>query len=443
MRPTAAIEAVPDKEVSLRVGDVLGRIPVRFLKKGPHDVRGELRFNVREIFEKITRGRASLPLSKIAQLCPQLFRIEVGAIDDVEIPLPLQKLVEQVGLFASSPRGSQNHASAPRSRNVESQPGENGTHKPFNDQQQTIVQQTQSPAPSHAPQETKDFAGDSRVLKAINGTEQKEKPSDSISLALAPIFRLLPGSVAPDPCARISLPMAWVEPQLAGGHVEISLDDFFDALPENLRIYMIHVADVRVWIPLDEIFQNLPAHHQYHIGAATVLVENESSPGEHNLELSAKDAVDSETLSAQIEQPDFKKASETEIISILSTLPGIFACIAISKNGTLAVPNFPGEIERSSLETALNVFQNLSQTHTGSLRWTRTLTLRCADFFLTVAVRDSSGLCVLHREQALDAVALDRLGRAADEFERRHLQATSESSPSLPSIEKLAKNRIR
>src|SRR5437867_738124 len=101
---------IPDTEITLHVADLLGRIPVRFLKPGPHDTHCEMRFSVREIFEKMARGRASMPLSRIAKLCPQLFRIEPGPGDDVDIPLPLQKLVEQVGI--STP-ASRNHTPVP------------------------------------------------------------------------------------------------------------------------------------------------------------------------------------------------------------------------------------------------------------------------------------------------------------------------------------------
>lgn len=417
----------------MRVGDVLSRIPAKFLKKGPHDVRGEMRFNVREIFEKITRGRASLPLSKIAKLCPQLFRVEVGPIDDVEIPLPLQKLVEQIGLFASAAHAHHNHAFAPPSANNEL-PAANGTKELSADMQQTVIKQPTTLAPSAEPQDPNAFANHPNPATAINGAEQKEKPTEMISLALTPIFRLLPGSVArhapaPDPAARIALPMELIEPQLLGGHVEISLDDFLKALPENLRIYMIRVADVRVWIPLDEIFQNLPAHHQYHMGTATVLVENETAADETNPVIA--------------EPADFTKSSEPEIIFALSALQGVFASIAISKNGTLASPGpgFPSEIKRSSLEAALGILQNLARDHSSSLRWTRTVTLHCEDFFLTAAIRGESAVCILHREQVLNATTPDRLAQAADEFEHRWLRVANESAPSLPFIEKQTDDR--
>ncbi|HYR58439.1 MAG TPA: hypothetical protein VEO95_07415, partial [Chthoniobacteraceae bacterium] len=84
-------------EIVLTVGDVLPRIPVALLRPGPRDLKRVLRFHIDELSSDITRGRPGVALSLIAAQCPELFHSPIGDDDDMEIRLPLQKLVEQVG----------------------------------------------------------------------------------------------------------------------------------------------------------------------------------------------------------------------------------------------------------------------------------------------------------------------------------------------------------
>src|SRR5260221_3949288 len=83
-------------EIVLTVGDVLPRIPVALLQPGPRDLKRVLRFHIDDLSSDITRGRPGVALSLIALQCPDLFRTQIGDDDDMEIRLPLQKLVEQV-----------------------------------------------------------------------------------------------------------------------------------------------------------------------------------------------------------------------------------------------------------------------------------------------------------------------------------------------------------
>ncbi len=92
-------------EIVLTLGDVLSRIPTQLLQAGLHDASRELRFAVDDLSADIARGRAAVPLSKIAALCPDVFAREIAPGDDSEIRLPLQKLVEQIGLLRGRPPG--------------------------------------------------------------------------------------------------------------------------------------------------------------------------------------------------------------------------------------------------------------------------------------------------------------------------------------------------
>jgi len=89
-------------EIVLTLGDVLSRIPTQLLKSGTHDAKRELRFKIGDLSSDIARGRAVVPLSRIATHCPDIFQKEVTAAEDMDIRLPLQKLVEQIGLMRSN-----------------------------------------------------------------------------------------------------------------------------------------------------------------------------------------------------------------------------------------------------------------------------------------------------------------------------------------------------
>jgi hypothetical protein len=91
------------KEVHLTLDDLLTRLPPMLLTPGPHDGKRNLEFRVEDLSADIARGRAEVPLSRIAQQCPDLFRVPITAQNDQPIRLPLQKLVEQIGFLPSQP----------------------------------------------------------------------------------------------------------------------------------------------------------------------------------------------------------------------------------------------------------------------------------------------------------------------------------------------------
>jgi len=103
-RPATGGEPPAADEIVLTLGDVLSRIPTHYLKHGSPDSKRELRFRINDLSSDIARGRAAVPLSRIAQLVPDIFVKEIGRDEDTEIRLPLQKLVEQIGLLRSRPK---------------------------------------------------------------------------------------------------------------------------------------------------------------------------------------------------------------------------------------------------------------------------------------------------------------------------------------------------
>jgi hypothetical protein len=69
-----AEKPLPDKEIVLTLGDVLPRIPQQLLKPGTHDGNREIRFKIGDLRSDIARGKATVPLSRIARVCPEIFQ---------------------------------------------------------------------------------------------------------------------------------------------------------------------------------------------------------------------------------------------------------------------------------------------------------------------------------------------------------------------------------
>ncbi len=309
-----------DRELILRLGDVLSRIPAGALKPGPIDGQKEIRFPVKDLFSDISRGRASVQLSRLANLCPGIFREDLGEESEQQIPLPLQKLVEQIGTFP--PRGvteddimarGTKGRKAPASRITKTE--ETQAARPLPPKAPLPPRQpAESPAPAKAaeepppalssasdqavlplppvisPTETATFPPANSQLSTVSGSSTtlelplhppvesrplprrrsyaslmaalKTNDEERIELSLAAILRSLPPGFAKTepPVAentRISIPFHIVEPQLATGNVEISARQFLDSLPGNVKVRLCDESKP-VPVPLHEVFQRLP-----------------------------------------------------------------------------------------------------------------------------------------------------------------------------------------
>lgn len=291
-------------EVVLRLEDVLPRIPVDLLADGTPDLRRELRFKVDDLSADIARGRAAVPLTRIASQMPELFREPVSESDTRLIRLPLQKLVEQIGFlptkslpqtapapFTPAPTfGALPPASAPASAPVPPLP-------PVAKRPSTIIPPPPGPGPSlplplaPAPAEpAPELAPRLETVPAPEPTPltppplpipaiepdpkasvdaeltSKAEPAlgSRISLRLSEVLRRCPKElivgelpvVSPD--ERISFAWPPIEKQLASGTVEISSVRFIFALPAHLQAYFEAREGVRVPLPLEEIQRNVP-----------------------------------------------------------------------------------------------------------------------------------------------------------------------------------------
>ena len=229
LAPSSKPAAAP-REIVLTLGDVLSRIPTHFLREGKPDLRRELRFPADGLAADIARGRAAVYLGEIVAQCPDLFLPEVNGFDDIQIRLPLQKLVEQIAPGSANPPPVSKAAPLPLS----------AAPLPEKPALQPTAPTLASPAPT-AP-----------------GAEEQ------IHLSLAAIMRRCPREIIVQPLppieesVRITFPFAPIERQLSNGQVEVSSLRFIAALPLGLMKHFEAKAGVKVPLPLEEIFQNLP-----------------------------------------------------------------------------------------------------------------------------------------------------------------------------------------
>ncbi len=96
----------PDVTINLELGDFVDKVPANLLKSGPVDRKRMVPFKASDLYSDLARGRAAVSTSAIYALCPDLFVEPISDADDVEVPLPLQKLVEQLSA-SLKPRADQ------------------------------------------------------------------------------------------------------------------------------------------------------------------------------------------------------------------------------------------------------------------------------------------------------------------------------------------------
>ena len=228
------------KEIALTLGDVLSQIPTHFLRQGTVDLRRELRFPAEPIAADIARGRPAVSLAAIVAQCPEVFVPDASGFDSMQIRLPLQKLVEQIG------------------------PGQMGRVGIPPPPRAAVSEQATTPAPAPAavpaPLPTSEEDPPRLPVSPPLGFAEEEQ----IHLNLAAILKRCPPDIIVqhlppiDESVRVTFPFAPIERQLATGQVEVSSLRFIAALPLGLMKFFEARAGVRVPLPLEEIFQNLP-----------------------------------------------------------------------------------------------------------------------------------------------------------------------------------------
>ena len=93
--PTKKAPPNPD-ELRFELGDFLHRIPTHLLQSGPHDLKTELCFEIKELSDRIARGQTTISISEIYKRVPQIFREQILDSDNIEVRFPWQKLARLV-----------------------------------------------------------------------------------------------------------------------------------------------------------------------------------------------------------------------------------------------------------------------------------------------------------------------------------------------------------
>lgn len=89
-------------EFELSLGEVMARVPEKFIWLGKHDERRVVRIDAVDIAPGLARGRAEISLLQLVALAPDVFRWERGETDDPQIRLPIQKLLQQIGTYTAT-----------------------------------------------------------------------------------------------------------------------------------------------------------------------------------------------------------------------------------------------------------------------------------------------------------------------------------------------------
>ena len=92
------------KEIVLDLSDVLQRVPAEYIKPGPHDPKRQVRLKVSEIAGDVAGGKMSMTLSRLAQVCPDIFKPEASDKQDVSVLFPMQKIMAQMAISPKAGR---------------------------------------------------------------------------------------------------------------------------------------------------------------------------------------------------------------------------------------------------------------------------------------------------------------------------------------------------
>ncbi len=269
--------AISDKQIAIDIDDLLPQIPAQFLKTDPRaGAKKPLLFNTYELLPFLSQGKATASLSHIAKLAPDFFNgQQIPA--DAQVELPLQKIVEQIGVFPNRPDQVE-EVYPPLDARFAKLVLEKGGSAPvvFVEAKTAAKTPAIEPSPQPAPAQNGETPVlDEKSAVAETGTNgsggnhvETQPEVETVSYSLASIFPNVPKSwlagdlKSVDGAERIIVPFDLVETQLATGKVELAFADFIDALPENLKSRFPggrqEGTPAKVLIPLNEVFQNLP-----------------------------------------------------------------------------------------------------------------------------------------------------------------------------------------
>jgi len=94
--------SMPSK-FELTVGDLIARVPQQYIQPGAHDFGRAVRIPAADVAPGLARGKAELPISRLAALSPEVFRWEHSDLEGPKVRLPIQKLLQQIRSESPAP----------------------------------------------------------------------------------------------------------------------------------------------------------------------------------------------------------------------------------------------------------------------------------------------------------------------------------------------------
>jgi predicted regulator of Ras-like GTPase activity (Roadblock/LC7/MglB family) len=305
-----------------------------------------------------------------------------------------------------------------------------------------------SEKPFKQPAPAKTITGPLIPMSPVASKPATETPS--ISFSLKTLLRNLPafqltGDIAPvSDDARITLPLALIEPQLASGRVSIAPDAFQAALPEEHRgLFQVDVAKTPVALPLEEVLKNLPAtvlklrddqeetaHGQDFETPFLAKAREDAKRFTPKLsekgEPKRKTAVESEIDIAPEAKPEVEKVDPKKIVAQANALNGVKACAITFSDGLSLAGELPEKIKADGLcAMAPSMLERVAQHVRGTkLGQLVAMTLYASDSAVSFFAKGSVCLTAVH-ENSLTPETRTRLADLVEKLSKTYTQPES------------------
>ena len=277
---------------------------------------------------------------------------------------------------------------------------------------------------------------------------ERVKEGPTISFSLKAVLKNLPAfqlngdiaAVADD--ARIELPLALVEPQLASGRVLIAPDIFQAALPEQYReMFQSDVVKTPVALPLEEVLKNLPAtvlklrddQEEFALDKdfETPFLLKAQEDAKRLIQLAKEPVVekkiDIEPVTAATEsaetKPAIEKVDPKEIVAQANAMRGVKACAITFSDGLSLAGELPEKFEADGLcamapSILERITQHVRETKLGHLV---AMTLYASDSAVSFFARENVCLTALH-ETSLVPETRTGLAELAEKLSQTYAQ---------------------
>ena len=257
-----------NREIVLTVADFVSRIPTNFLNEQALPGTHEVRFDAADLYSDMSKGRATVPLSIIAEVLPSLFKRRLSPEEDIEIQLPLPKIVAQMSDLFTRPDQEAPEVfeqletpflkAALRDQEIHKVSGAVAAPQPAAAPEVLPTE----PAPRPKPIGLRLDSAPSQIPPVANPASQNS--GRRVTIRVRPLIQAMPGQRAallgsiPEN-SEVDLPLEEIESQLSSGKVSISLDTFSAGLnPTDRAAFKENYTGENVSISLPEIVKNLP-----------------------------------------------------------------------------------------------------------------------------------------------------------------------------------------